>query len=98
MTLPNFLIAGAMKAGTTWLAQNLQEHPQIFIAPEELHFFNNPKNFAKGLSWYQRHFQAAGSAQAIGEKTAGYFLQDPYPSLIHKFLPNIKIIAVFTIM
>lgn len=94
MTLPNFLIAGAMKAGTTWLAHNLNQHPQVFIAPRELHFFNNPKKLEKGIAWYEQQFDAAGAAKAIGEKTAGYFIHDPYPTLIDQSLPDVKILVV----
>ena len=31
LNLPDFLIIGAPKAGTTWLAENLDFHPQIFM-------------------------------------------------------------------
>lgn len=34
--LPNFLVIGAEKSGTTWLKHNLREHPSIFI-PSEIH-------------------------------------------------------------
>ena len=35
-----FLGAGAMKAGTTWLYDLLNRHPQIYFTPEkELHYF-----------------------------------------------------------
>jgi hypothetical protein len=41
--LPDFLVIGAQKAGTTWLHQNLKAHPQIWLPPEkEIHFFDLP--------------------------------------------------------
>ncbi len=41
MVLPNFLIIGAMKAGTTALYLTLQQHPQIYMSPvKEPHFFS----------------------------------------------------------
>ncbi|GAB4534258.1 MAG: sulfotransferase [Pleurocapsa sp.] len=40
MTLPNFLIVGAAKSGTTSLCKYLEQHPQIFISPDkEPNFF-----------------------------------------------------------
>lgn len=40
MTLPNFLVIGAQKAGTTALYYYLKQHPQIYMSPEkEPHFF-----------------------------------------------------------
>jgi hypothetical protein len=73
MTLPNFLIIGAQKAGTTWLANLLGRHPEVFIPPREIHYFNIEENFRKGLAWYERHFEEAGGRKAIGEKTPNYF-------------------------
>jgi len=40
MTMPNFLIIGAMKSGTTALYYYLEQHPQIFMSPvKEPNFF-----------------------------------------------------------
>src|SRR5439155_20017516 len=42
MTLPNFLIIGAAKSGTTSLYAYLQQHPQVFMSiPKEPTFFGN---------------------------------------------------------
>ncbi len=41
LCLPHFLGIGAQKAGTTWLHENLQCHPEIFLPePKELHHFD----------------------------------------------------------
>ncbi|MBJ7358465.1 sulfotransferase [Nocardioides sp.] len=41
MTLPDFVCVGAQKAATSWLAQVLQEHPQVWVPPiGEPHFFD----------------------------------------------------------
>ncbi|MEL6552370.1 MAG: sulfotransferase [Cyanobacteria bacterium J06621_11] len=72
MTLPNFIIVGAQKAGTTWLAHMLRQHPGIFMPPQEVHFFNFKKNFNQGLGWYEQHFKGAKPSQIVGEKTPNY--------------------------
>jgi hypothetical protein len=72
MTLPNFLIIGAQKAGSSWLAANLRDHPEVFMPTGEIHFFDKGHNFRKGIDWYQRYFEGAGDAKAIGEKTPDY--------------------------
>jgi hypothetical protein len=46
---PDFIGIGAQKAGTTWLARNLQLHPEIWMPPiKEVHYFDekieDPKN------------------------------------------------------
>lgn len=38
--MPDFIIAGAMKCGTTTLHKMLSHHPDIFIPEREIHFFN----------------------------------------------------------
>lgn len=46
MRLPNFLIIGAAKSGTTTLYQYLCKHPQIFMStPKEPNFFAKEKNY-----------------------------------------------------
>ena len=71
MTLPNFLIIGAMKAGTTSLYQYLGSHPQVFMAqPKELHFFSY--RAGEDTAWYAEHFAGAGAAIAVGEASASY--------------------------
>jgi hypothetical protein len=41
LSLPDFLIVGAQKAGTSWLASNLSRHPNVWMPPlKELHYFD----------------------------------------------------------
>jgi hypothetical protein len=71
MTLPNFLVIGAMKAGTTSLYQYLASHPEVFMStPKELHFFS--WKAGSDLDWYQQHFASTGRAIAVGEASATY--------------------------
>ncbi|AOW99363.1 hypothetical protein BJP34_07740 [Moorena producens PAL-8-15-08-1] len=79
MTLPNFLIIGAQKAGTTWLSHNLKEHPEVFIPSDEIHYFNKRYNLNQGLEWYKQHFADVNGEKAIGEKTPNYLWIDPLP-------------------
>jgi hypothetical protein len=72
MRLPDFLIIGAQKSGTTWLADQLSLHPRIYMAPDEIHFFDKAQNFCRGLGWYSSHFAPATPGQLVGEKTPDY--------------------------
>lgn len=72
MALPNFLIIGAQKAGTTWLSAMLRQHPDVHMPARELHFFDKERNYARGLSWYEARFSGAAGEAAIGEKTPDY--------------------------
>ena len=74
MRLPDFVIIGAQKSGTTWLGARLAEQPAIFLPrPFEVHFFDRNDNYAKGRDWYSGHFSAAPADTLVGEKTPDYF-------------------------
>lgn len=72
MVLPNFLIIGAQKAGTSWLAGKLRQHPDVYMPEYEIHYFDKDLHFAKGIAWYESHFSRVGKETAIGEKTPDY--------------------------
>jgi hypothetical protein len=59
--LPNLLIIGARKAGTTSLHKYLSLHPQIYMSRhKELSFFDNThRHWKLGLDWYKTNFDAA---------------------------------------
>jgi hypothetical protein len=99
---PNFLIIGAQKCGTTWLFEQLRQHPDIFM-PEvkDLEFFSYHNHLTKpGFSGYLQHFSEAADKRAVGEATASYFwtrtnsrwgvlptgFQPDIPSVVHQYL------------
>lgn len=54
-TLPNFLIIGGQKCGTTSLYSYLSAHPQILLSlKKEPSYFGD--NYCKGVNWYRAHF------------------------------------------
>jgi len=98
LKLPNFLIVGAAKSGTSTLIGYLRRHPQIFMANSEIHFFDLDENFNRGLGWYSNFFAKAKGEIAIGEKTPGYTYHSfaPQASLrIHQHFPEMKLIWIF---
>jgi Sulfotransferase domain len=98
-TLPNFIVIGAMKSGTTSLFHYLQSHPQVFMSPlKEVDFFAEGLNWDRGLDWYRRQFAGAGSdAVAIGEASTSYSKYPEYtgvPERIADTLPDVRLIYV----
>jgi len=94
--LPNFLVIGAAKAGTTSMYHYLRAHPQVFM-PEtkELNFFVGNDGWPKGISWYERHFDTAGEALAIGEASPNYTkypLFSGVPERVAKLVPEIRLV------
>ena len=72
MTLPNFIIVGAMKAATTSLASYLGSHPQIFMCePKEPSFFSRDDPGIKEFEAYESLF-ADAQGIAIGEASTDY--------------------------
>jgi len=92
--LPDFIIIGGMKCGTTSLHYYLNCHPDISMSKEkELNFFIEERNWNKGLDWYQSQF--VGKAQIHGEASPNYtnFPHWPEtPKLIHETIPDAKLI------
>jgi len=95
MTLPNFLIVGAMKCGTNTLRGYLMQHKEIFLAPHEVHFFDREDNYRRGIKWYERHFEGSRGQRAIGEKTPAYCFIPEAPERINRHLPGVKMIWIF---
>lgn len=95
--LPNFLLIGAMKAGTTSLYHYLKAHPQVYMSPvKEPEFFVEESNWRRGLDWYRKQFASAGpNAVAFGEASTVY---TKYPRLqgvpqrIAALIPDIRLI------
>ncbi len=93
--LPNFIIVGAMKSGTSSLFRELQMHPNIFMPKQELHFFNVDAAYQKGLEYYSSLFNGWSGQQAIGEKTPTYSYAPQVPGRIARFDPKTKLIWIF---
>lgn len=103
MPSPNFLIIGAQKSGSSWLARHLRNHPDVFMPRGEIHFFDKEFNFARGRDWYESHFSGASTERAIGEKTPDYLwanglgaeghLPDVHRNL-HSYYPTARLIVV----
>jgi hypothetical protein len=91
--LPNFIMIGAPRAGTTWTIKNLRLHPEIFVAKEtEIHFFDTHYN--KGIEYYEEKFKGVKGELAIGEKTPDYLYNKKAPELMKRHLPDIKLIVI----
>jgi Sulfotransferase domain len=97
MTLPNFLVIGAQRAGTSLLHQILLAHPDVYVPGQrkEVHYFD--RYFERGVEWYQSYFPAADAAGrylAIGEITPDYLATEEAPARIHALLPACRLIVM----
>jgi hypothetical protein len=98
MSLPNFLIIGARRAGTSLVHHKvLAAHPQVYVPVQrkETHYFD--LYYERGVEWYQSYFppdDAAGRFRAIGEVTPDYLASEEAPGRIHQLLPECRLIAI----
>jgi len=92
--LPNLIIIGAPKCGTSSMHFYLGLHPQIYMSqPKELNFFQIEKNWDKGEKWYRSHFKK----QAIirGESSPMYSNTFEFlgvPERMHALIPDARLI------
>jgi hypothetical protein len=83
-----------MRGGTTSLGAMLGQHPDVYVVPQEVHYFNSEGNFARGIGWYASHFRDAGNARAIGEKTPAYCYLPKVPPRIAAALPGVRLLWI----
>ncbi len=101
--LPDFLIIGTQRGGTTSLYRYLKAHPCI-AAPsyKDVHFFD--RRYRKGLLWYRGHFPTVWEkayAQHVlrrpfltGEASPSYLFHPYAPQRVAQTLPHVKLIAL----
>ena len=83
MPLPNLIVIGAMKCGTTSLHFQLRRHPEIETSSEkELNFFIEEKNWPKGVAWYASRFR--GGTAIRGESSPNYASASRYPGVVER--------------
>lgn len=96
MKLPDFLVIGAQKCGTTSLFVMLSKHPQLFLpSRKEVQFFSSPMLYPKGLSWYsEEFFSSCPPNRLAGEVSPQYMYSTEIAKRVYEGLPNAKIIAI----
>lgn len=106
--VPDFIIAGAGKSGSTSLWHYLREHPEICMArqKEPLFFtevtgirnggdFRAPTRsgqYQRGKDWYCSLFDHCSERQLTGEASVSYFYVPDVPALIREEVPDVKLL------
>lgn len=92
--LPSFVVAGARKAGTTWLDVCLRGHPQLYLptATKEICFFD--RHYERGPDWYARYFAGAPERAVLGEITSSYLAHEEAPARLAQVLPDATVVAL----
>lgn len=94
--LPDFVIIGAMKCGTSTLHDQLAAQPGVFMShPKEPNFFSDDAVYARGLDWYGALFAAAAPGDLCGESSTHYTKRPTHPQAAARLraaLPEARLI------
>ncbi len=103
--LPDFLIIGTQRGGTTSLYRYLQQHPSVLpaVLNKGIHYFDT--NYQRGPRWYRSHFPTSaakslrrrrqgGGRVVTGEGSPYYVFHPLAPARIAELLPNGRFILM----
>lgn len=95
MRLPDALVIGPMKSGTSWIQDYLQARGDVALpnGVKETFFFD--RRYRKGIRWYAAHFSQADpdTHSATVEVAPSYFHAPDAPARIHDVLGDIRLIV-----
>lgn len=98
MALPDFVVIGAMKCGTSTLQEQLAAQPGVFMStPKEPNFFSDDDVFARGLGWYESLFDPAPEGALKGEASTHYAKLPTHPRTAERMagiLPEARLIYI----
>lgn len=93
--VPNFIIIGSQRCGTTSLYTYLAQHPQILTPiKKEMDFFS--WHFDRGIDWYLAHFppMPEGEQFLTGEASPSYFDSLEAPQRLYSPFPEVKLVVL----
>ena len=91
--LPDFLVVGAQKSGTTALYTYLRWHPEI-LGPfwKEVSFFD--RHWAKGEAWYRGQLPLRSDGKVVGEASPSYLFHPLAPARVFSVVPDAKLVVL----
>jgi hypothetical protein len=101
--LPDFIIIGAARSGTTHLLGQLNAHPNVLEGPAETHFFDTHR-YTYGLGWYRLRFPANRTRRdanrdglhpvLTGESSPSYLAHPNVPARVARGVPGAKLLVL----
>ena len=102
--LPNLLIAGGQRCGTTSMYRALIQHPAVLrpVGRKGVHYFDT--DYRRGPKWYRSHFplqrsvdrvrRSTGTAPVVFESSPYYGFHPLAAERINNELPGVKLIVL----
>jgi hypothetical protein len=92
--LPNLIVIGSQKCGTSGLHYYLGLHPEISMSdPKELNFFVAERNYPRGVDWYRAQFDPRATVR--GESSPNYTAYPQHvgvPERMHSIVPEARLV------
>lgn len=94
--LPKLIVIGGQKCGTSALFQYLAQHPRLIPSGEkEVDFFQGDLRYSYGMEWYAKHWPCPTPVDAIRFEASPIYMRSlPAVERIHRWLPNVRLIAI----
>ncbi len=89
--LPAFVVIGAVKGATTWIAHQLRNHPDLWLPDAEPHYFSS--DYERGPQWYASLFDPAPAGRIVGEKSADYLAHPMAAARMASMVPHARLIV-----
>lgn len=87
--LPNLIIIGAMKCGTTSLHNYLSLHPEIYMSEtKEINYFSKQDIYLNGINWYETFFNT--NLKVVGESSQSYSKYHVWPNTPKRIFKDLK--------
>ncbi|RDC73751.1 sulfotransferase [Rhodovulum sp. 12E13] len=91
MALPDFIIIGAMKCGTSTLQAQLMAQDDVFMTtPKEPNYFSDDAIYGRGTAWYESLFEAAAPGDLRGEASTHYTKLPTYPATVQRMAATLE--------
>lgn len=91
--LPDFVVIGTQRGGTTSLYRYLAGHPDVVAAwRKEVHYFD--RYYSKGIDWYRAHFPLRDEEGVVGEASPSYLFHPAAPTRARATIPAAQIIVL----
>lgn len=91
--LPDFVLAGEMKCGTTSVAHHLDAHPAAHVSTTRpVRFFD--ERWERGVGWYAAQFAAAPEGAVLGDDTPNYLFDPVAVERLATTLPEARVIVL----
>lgn len=95
--LPDFIIIGAQKSGTSSLFYYLSQHPSLNLSvTKEIHYYNYYTRQGKNIGWYKSFFplKVRSINKKTGEASPYYLFEESAAKQLKRDIPTIKLIVI----